>query len=598
MINLDVCICEPFMLAGALPTLAPAIIKASLEKEGYSTKVFYPSIEFFYEKKIMKDKEMLQLIDDIPLQIVDFFFSKNVNVVSELKKSVSNEILTESVLKKLLIYREELRKKLMKLSESICRHKPKILCCSLTFGGLDFVEALFYEVKKRDNNIICVVGGSNCTVEFSRKILSKTSNIQYVICDETTDSLVELVDSLINNKLKQIDSVSDKTNIAKKHIIVENLDKISCPNFDDYFDVIKKIGIKAKDVTLPYEISRGCWWCEQKPCVMCGFYGVRKKFIIKSPNTVIRDLKYLSNRYGIKKFRFSDLVNPPYEYLQQLTPLKLLDLSLFWELRPDINEKMIDKLREIGVTFAQIGLESLSSPCLLRMNKGTTGINNIFLLILADTYKIDFVWNYLYGFPWDCVEWYESIIMVIPLLYHLQSPLLRQVWINKYSDWYYEEAKKNKLIAEYQKLSNIKDSEINTFFMVKIEDKKLKNIYSDLEQAINQWSENRKKGYDLYIDYTDSECLHIVRKYEDEQHFRLRGIYAEIYRRCFEPITKEKLFRSINASIEEIENALMDFIEMKIMIFMDGKYLALAVRRSAYKWIAPVQQVMNMKEGI
>ena len=239
MINLDVCICEPFMLAGALPTLAPAIIKTALENNGYKTKIFYPSIEFFYENKIMQDKEIIRLIDDIPLQIVDFFFTKKANMIFELKKSVNPEMLTESVVEKLLIYREALREKIVNLAETICMYKPRILCCSLTFGGIDFVEALFHEVKKRDENIISIVGGSNCTIEFSKKILTETSSIQYVICDETTDSLVQLVDALIHHKTKLIDSVSDTTKIATRHTIVENLDEVNCPDFDDYFDVIK-----------------------------------------------------------------------------------------------------------------------------------------------------------------------------------------------------------------------------------------------------------------------------------------------------------------------------------------------------------------------
>ena len=597
MERIDVCICEPFMLAGTLPTLAPAILKASLEKEGYITKVFYPSIEFFYEYKIMQNKDILRLIDDIPLQIVDFFFSKNVNVVGELKKAANKEVISESVLETLIFYREELRKKLIILADKICMHNPKILCCSLTFGGLDFVEALFQEVKKRNKNIFFVVGGSNCTIDFSRTILKQTSSIQYVICDETADSLLKLTDALIHGVSIQLDSISYKNTIAKRHIVAEDLDRICCPDFDDYFEVIKNLGFDTRDITLPYEISRGCWWCEKKPRVMCGFYGVRKKFIIKSPEIVIKDLTYLKKRYGICKIRFSDLVNPSYEYLKQLTPLGLLDMKLFWELRPDINEKMMDKLREIGVTFAQIGLESLNTSCLLHMNKGTSGINNIFLLILADTYKIDFVWNHLYGFPWDSIDWYEDIIESIPYLYHLQPPIPRQVWINKYSDWYYEEVEKDELINEYQKLSDIKDSGLKTFFTVKINDEKLQAIYMKLKEAIIRWNNNRKNGYALYIDYADSECLHVVREYEEIYHFRLSGLYADIYIRCFEPISKERLFTEVSAPLEDIENVLAYLVDMKIMIYMDSRYLSLAVRRSGYKWTDPVQQVMNMREG-
>ena len=58
------------------------------------------------------------------------------------------------------------------------------------------------------------------------------------------------------------------------------------------------------------------------------------------------------------------------------------------------------------------------------------------------------------------------------------------------------------------------------------------------------------------------------------------------------------LVSRIDVSVEQIDQVLQYFIDSKIMIFWDDKYLSLAIRRSSYQWIDPVKQVMNVKEEI
>ena len=106
--TLDVCICEPFLISGLLPTLAPAILKSELKLKGYNSKIYYPSLCFFVNNHLNENKWLLELVDDIPLQIVDFFFSENEDkiVFEELKKNKNVQHLFLTLFYKSIVCRK------------------------------------------------------------------------------------------------------------------------------------------------------------------------------------------------------------------------------------------------------------------------------------------------------------------------------------------------------------------------------------------------------------------------------------------------------------------------------------------------------------
>ena len=170
---------------------------------------------------------------------------------------------------------------------------------------------------------------------------------------------------------------------------IDFLDGLPCPDFDDFMETLESTGLDKGQVILPYEISRGCWWGEKKPCAMCGYFGNQKCFLIKPAKKVCDELHYLKEKYQVSFFRLTDLVQPQRSYLQQLKELGMDDtFHLFWETRPNLTFEDTALLRSIGLFYAQTGLESLSTGELAYIRKGTTGINNIFVLINFYTFKI------------------------------------------------------------------------------------------------------------------------------------------------------------------------------------------------------------------
>ena len=68
--KIDLCLCEPFVLPGILPTLGVATIKAELLDRNIDSVVLYPSMKYFVDNALFHKPVLLSLIEDTPLQLV------------------------------------------------------------------------------------------------------------------------------------------------------------------------------------------------------------------------------------------------------------------------------------------------------------------------------------------------------------------------------------------------------------------------------------------------------------------------------------------------------------------------------------------------
>lgn len=580
MADIEVCLCEPFILPGVLPTLGSPTLKAALNEIGVTSRIFYPSLHLFAENKYYNNDIFLKCINDIPLQFSEFLYSPE--SVSEGIDYLIDKIRIDDR-KEIEKFLNSARKILLRTVESICSTNAKILSYSLTFGDYNFAFSLFKAIKNIHKNIVIIVGGSMCTPQLSVELMKQCPAIDYVICDEDIEIYQMLVKSVIANEGYQSDFVSSKEKCANNINKIKDLNHLPCPDFSDFLYEIESMGLNKEAVILPYEISRGCWWGEKKSCAMCGYFGYQKCFLIKNSKKVIEDIKKLHIGCGINYIRFTDLVEPHRQYLQQLENIKNLGMNFFWELRPNITEKDIKLIRSIGVFYSQIGFESLSTEELTYIHKGTTAINNIYLLILFMTYKIRIDWNYLYGFTDDVRSWYEDAIDIMPLLHHLFPPNLRQVWINKESRIFNEYNKRELQPVGSKIFHKGFSDDIEVFYQTEV-NVELNDLYKKLANEISVWKKHFFAGYQLCVVYDFPEGIHVMRNFGKEEHFYMVGLEAKIYEIIFRPTKIGEIKKQLE--IEEccIKEMLTKFVVEKIAVLLDGKYLALATRSSHFKW--------------
>lgn len=587
--KVDVCICEPFVLPGILPTLAMPTLKTALKEKGIESKIYYASIVFFLSNNLQNDKNILQAIDNIPLQFSDFLFSSDNSesaiqcIASSLGIATDDEyIALKNDLRHLCLKAQKL---IDDIVYEITSNAPTILCHSLTFGDYNFAFTLFKKIKRALPEIRIIVGGSNCTPAFSKTLMQTCKEIDYVICDEEFGYTIDLCEKILSQDvIEYSEFISSNSGYAKGVNKISSLDNLPCPDFSDFVSTADTLGLKREKAIVTYEISRGCWWSETLPCTMCGYFGHQKCFIGKSPEKVVSEINKIATTLGIKYFRLTDLVQPKHDYLKQLHKEKLnSDIHLFWELRPNLSVDDISLLRSLGLFYAQVGFESISTPQLKHINKGTTGIDNIYSLVSLGTFRVHVVWNYLYGFSDDQADWYINAMSIMPNLYHLQPPDAREIWINRNS-LLFEKALPDELVPIGSGMfKNGLGKEFDVFFRVE-QKEALIPVYNMLNESIEKWKAAFLSGYEFYVKNFDNNCVHLVRNYGTYSEIVLHGIDAALFCYFFEPHTLDEALLATGFIITEIKASLEKMVTNDWIIALDEKYLSLATRNTHYKW--------------
>ncbi len=293
-----------------------------------------------------------------------------------------------------------------------------VIGCSTSFDQTSASIALLNAIKQRQPNTLTILGGANCEGEMALGVASLQAQVDYIFSGESEASFVQFLQSVKAGQLPSETIIRGDS--------VEQMDALPLPDYSEYFQQFAHfIGAALnKQPRLVYESSRGCWWGEKHHCTFCGLNGMTMALRQKSADKVIADLQVLTQAHpGIEVVMADNIM--PHAYFQTLLPrLKEQELSinLFYEQKANLSLSKVRLIRDAGIISIQPGIESLSTPLLRRINKGTTAAQNIAVLRYARSVGLGVVWNLLYGFPGDALEFYEGMLGLLPLLHHLHPP--------------------------------------------------------------------------------------------------------------------------------------------------------------------------------
>lgn len=175
----------------------------------------------------------------------------------------------------------------------------------------------------------------------------------------------------------------------------EKLDKIGFQSLEGlplekYFSPTRVLCIRA---------SKGCYWGK---CTFCDSdFGVTPD--VRSIDSLIEEIEYLKNRYGIRNFEFIDeCLNP--DYMEKMAhAFKKAKLNIHWfanaRTETSFFEKRLLDLRNSGLTMLLWGVESGNQRIMKLINKGVSFDKRID--ILSRSARVG-IWNFAYiffGFP-------------------------------------------------------------------------------------------------------------------------------------------------------------------------------------------------------
>ena len=124
-------------------------------------------------------------------------------------------------------------------------------------------------------------------------------------------------------------------------------------------------------IVLPYEINRGC----SKNCFYC-YFTHKNSLSYKDIGRVVRDLEILSEQYKTNAFHFVDgAINSDEVYLEKLCVAfaeKLQGIKWSAMARPNMDYRLLQKMRAAGCVQIRWGVEYGSDRMLKKINKDTS----------------------------------------------------------------------------------------------------------------------------------------------------------------------------------------------------------------------------------
>jgi len=165
------------------------------------------------------------------------------------------------------------------LGKRLAAMRFRVAGATTTFQQTGASLALLAQVKRAKPEAITVIGGANCEGPMARGIASLGAPIDYIFSGECESVFPDFLRRAVAGEPLPSDQI-----VAGEACF--DMDALPEPNFDEYFAQLDNAfptwREDKKDVWLPYEGSRGCWWGTRHHCTFCGLNGETMAFREKS----------------------------------------------------------------------------------------------------------------------------------------------------------------------------------------------------------------------------------------------------------------------------------------------------------------------------
>lgn len=475
--------------------------------------------------------------------------------------------------------------------------------------------ALAKRIREKDPNILLAFGGYALQTPVGQHLQKAFPELMDVVAyGDGEPTIVPLYEAALGHRpLSDVPNISyfDADGVLQETPSARcNLDQNPTPDFDDYFrkreEMARVHKVRIQVPTMPLESSRGCWWGQKSHCVFCGIDEETMIYRAKSPERVIEELDELHQRYGAKNFRFSDYILPHRYFTTLLPELGRLKrpYRIQYESKSNLKPEYMDRMKEAGFFYVQLGVESFSTEVLDRMKKGVTGIGNIYSIRGLMKRGIRPYYNLLFGFPGDEAGDYTSMIERMPALYHLKAPG-QCIWVqvtrfaplaSRSQDfghsgklrhhWRYDVLFSEELLQE----RNLDLAEICYSFESYNADMiapDVQDLYLIFQEQWWRWRSREDSGSCLLTWRREEDALHFTdtRAGDKERQIRLEGVHKKVYELVDDEILHEKdiVQRSAPFSRDAVLSALEDLQRNQLVVREDSRYLGLAFPASVYE---------------
>ncbi len=478
--------------------------------------------------------------------------------------------------------------------------------CQLT-SSLYFIR----KIKRDVPQLPVVLGGSLLIPKSVDGFFRCFPEVDYVIHGEGEIPLTQLV-----RALKAGAGRSESLNIPGvvcgsrpnapdlgEFVQAEGLDQFPAPDYDDYFAVLRSFPASARFFpTLPVEGSRGCWWRRKNQalgqgCAFCNLNLQWNGYRSKGVQRFVSEIDRLTDRHQLLSVSVVDNVLPAKQSREIFSSLSDLDkdLGIFCETRANTPQELFRKMAEAGVKEVQIGIESLSSSLLGKMNKGTTAVRNLEAMKWCEEYGIENNSNLMVHFPGSEVEDVEDTLRALDFAVPFKPLRIVQFTLGFGSAvWCDPERFGIRSVGNHPNYRWLFPKEVfrSVCFITQGYRGDLglqKRIWRPVKEKVAAWGKDyerarRENGGRSCLSYRDGGTFLIIRRKragEEPVLHRLTGKSREVYLLCRNSRSLKRILTTTSLAEDRLLPFLRMMVDKRLMFEEGGRYLSLAVSGGA-----------------
>ena len=453
---------------------------------------------------------------------------------------------------------------------------------SVTFQQLMASLALAKMIKEKYPNIKIAFGGNTVHNEMGLAAIRRYNDIiDVVFLGEGEEAWPYYLNNI--NKYDNLPPEKRAIDLKNKY----DLNKISIPNYDDYFcQFINELGEDdLEKVIIMYEFSRGCWWAKKKKCLFCGLNCKDNDYRIKNFEKTKKESKELFDRYGKYTGRRLALVDNiiPIDFIKNIINFKSCDGHFFFETKSNfISDSYFIDMKESGFIHSQPGIESLHDETLKFMNKGVDAITNIAYIKQCIRYGIKVTWNILINFCNENDKIIDEQIELIRELYHLPPPTsVVDVRLDRYSD-YFEHYRDKLGTITPKKTYKFVFNDLNDWDLFYYFDYSKRFISpskrAEIMNVCEEWKKHHSQYKKIILNYKGKDYVYI-KELANEELLDINEVENDILLLTKLPINFKEVNQKLSSVYENelVEKAMAKLIHKKVLLRINDKLLSLAI---------------------
>ncbi|MFH1147551.1 MAG: RiPP maturation radical SAM C-methyltransferase [Pseudomonadota bacterium] len=453
-------------------------------------------------------------------------------------------------------------------------------------------------LKDRFPGLKIVAGGSSCSGEMGRSLLTALPEIDFMVTGEGEKPLLSVVDFLQGKSATPGLGVFYRNSqgiAGGGYDEITDLNSLPVPDYEEYFRSLNRVFKKVPFLpVLPLEFSRGCWWGKCRFCNLnIQWHSCRKK----SKDRVLEEIDTITGKYPSIDLAFTDNSLPPRDGPELCAALSDMgkDFEIFAELRADQSFADLSVMRRAGVATVQVGVEALSSSLLRRMGKGITAIQNIEIMRNCEELGIIQSGNLIAMFPGSTAEEVRETLNTLDYVLPYYPLKIARFWLGFGSPVhcapsdYGLRGLKNHHFYKALLPDHLYSGLVLMNRDYQGEKKKQALLWRPVQVRVKQWYGDYFTLRSRYpsrplLSYRDGGSLLIIRQALSGNSVlihRLRGASRKIYLFC----TSSKGFNEIQQNHSghptgSLRKFLDELVEKRLMFREEDRYLSLAVREN------------------